>query len=94
MVEPDARTADSVTQAILKKLGKDTYRELISDHGPGHLHIFLSSDHYPLFGKSTLKCISACLPAGELEDQAMFRSVSLGYRCQLYSLWPIPIAIC
>ena len=91
MVEPDARTANSVIQAIRKKLGKNTYCELISAHGPGHLHIFLSSDHYPLFGKPTLRCISACLPVGQLEDQAMFRSISLGYRCQLYSLWPIAI---
>lgn len=91
MVEPDARTADSVIQAILTKLGKDTYRELISDHGPGHLHIFLSSDHYPLFGKSTLRCISARLPVEQLQDRAMFRSISLGYHGQLYSLWPMAI---
>lgn len=91
MAEPDARTADSVIRAILKKLGKDTYRELISDHGPGHLHIFLSSDHYPLFDRTTLSGISSRLPVEELEDRALFRSVSLGYHDQLYSLWPMAI---
>ena len=88
MVEPDARTVDSVIRAIMKKLGKDSYRRLVSDHGSGHLHIFLSRDHFPLFDeKRILRDILACLPVEDLEDQDTFQSISFGYRDHVYRLW-------
>lgn len=88
MAEPDARTADSVCRTILKKLGKDSYRRLVSDHGSGHLHIFLARDHFPLFDEeTTLREIRACLPVAELGDQDVFRSISFGYDGEVYHLW-------
>ena len=87
MVEPDARPAATVSRAILKKLEKDSYRRLRSAYGPGHLHIFLASDHFPLFDKAVLSRISACLPVAELEYQDSFQSISFGYRDHVYRLW-------
>ena len=87
-VEPDASTAHSVVRAIKKKLGKDSYRPLISDLGSGYLHIFLSSDHFPLFDGTTLSRISARLREEDLEDQDTLQSISFGYRDHVYCLWP------
>lgn len=87
MRDPDARTADSVINAILKKLEKDSYRGLITDHGPGHLHILVSSAHYPLFDETTLSRIPDCLPVEDLEEQAVFGSITLGWHGQVFRLW-------
>ena len=88
MLNPDARTAESVKRAIMKKLGKDSYSALRSEHGPGHLHIFLARDHYGLFdGETTLPDIRARVPVADLEDQDIFRSVTFGYDEEVYLLW-------
>ena len=87
MREPDARTANTVTEAIMRKLEKDSYRELMSEYGLGHLHVYIASDHYPLFGEETLSCIREYMPVEHLENQSIFQSLSLGYRDEVFSLW-------
>ena len=87
MPQLDTHTADTVLQSIMQKLEEDSYRELISAYGLGHLHVYVSSDHNPLFDEATLSRILACIPVDDLEDQSIFRSVSLGYRDDVYCLW-------
>lgn len=85
--DSDARTADSVINAIMKERGGDSYRGLKSKLGSGHLHLLPSCAHHALFNQSTLSRISSCLPVEELEDQDMFRSISFGHHDQVYCLW-------
>jgi len=87
MRKPDACTANSVRVAVMLKLEENSYRELISEYGPGHLHVYISSDHYPLFDQDTLSRILDWMPVDDLEDQSIFQSLSLGYRDEVYCLW-------
>lgn len=87
MREPDKSTANTVTAAIMRKLEKDSHREWTSKYGLGHLHVYISSDYYPLFGEDTLSRIHEYMPTEDLEDQSIFQSVSLGYRDDVFCLW-------
>ena len=87
MRKPDVCTANSVHVAVMLKLEEDSYRELISEYGSGHLHVYISSDHYPLFDQDTLLRILDWMPVDDLEDQSIFQSLSLGYRDEVYCLW-------
>lgn len=87
MRKPDLCTANSVLVAIMLKLEKDSCRELMSEYGLGHLHVYIASDHYPLFSNRTLSCILDWIPVEDLKEQSIFRSLSLGYRDEVYCLW-------
>ena len=84
---PDEATAKSVARAVCSKLQKDSYLDLADNCGPGHLHVFVSSDHYPLFEVGTLAEIRRHLAMIPLNSQSVFRSVSVGWHGQTYLVW-------
>ncbi|MYG03511.1 MAG: hypothetical protein F4173_14920 [Acidobacteriia bacterium] len=84
---PDETTAESVAHAVCLKLQKKSYHDLAHNYGPGHLHVFVSSDHYPLFDAGTLVEIRLYLLMAHLEGQSVFRSVSVGWNGQTYLVW-------
>ena len=85
--DPDKATARSVLCAIQSKLQKTSYRDLVCKYGPGHLHITVSSDHYPLFDTDTLADVCRYAAMAGLEDQIIFRSVSVGWRGRVFPVW-------
>lgn len=87
LAEPDEATAKSVARAVCSKLQKESYRDLADKYGPGHLHIFVSSNHYPLFDASTLAEIRRYVAMAPLDGQSLFRSVSVGWEGQTYLVW-------
>lgn len=92
---PDEATAKSVARAVCSKLQKESYLDLADKYGPGHLHIFVSSDHYPLFDTGTLAEIRRYVAMALLDGQSLFRSVSVGWNGQTYLVgnrWGMPTA--
>ena len=87
LVEPDKATAISVANAVHSKLQKDSYKDLVRRYGPGHLLVFVSSDHFPLFDPETLAEIRRHVAIAPLEGQSVFRSVSVGWHGQIYLVW-------
>lgn len=87
LVGPDESTAKSVAEAVLSKLQKGSYSHLARNFGPGHLHVFVSSDHYPIFDAGTLAEIRRYVPTIPLDGQSVFRSVSVGWHGETYLLW-------
>ncbi len=87
LVGPDENTAKSVAQAVRSKLQNESYLDLADNCGPGHLHIFVSSDHYPLFDVGTLAEIRRYVAMAPLDSQSVFRSVSVGWNGQVYLVW-------
>ena len=87
LAEPDATTAKSVAEAVRSKLQRGSYCDLAHGFGPGHLHVFVSSDHYPLFDAGTLAEIRRYVAMTPLDGQSVFRSVSVGWHGQSYLVW-------
>ena len=87
MVDPDTSTARSVARAISKKIGHPPYRRLASEYGTGHLHVFVASDHYPIFDERTVAEIRNYLPIEDLDEQEVIRSVSVGFRHTIHLIW-------
>lgn len=87
MLDTDARTANSVRAAIMRTLKKDSYRELISEYGPRHLHVHIANKYSPLFIESTRSRIFARIPTEDLKYQSIFRSLSMGCNEEVYCLW-------
>lgn len=87
LVGPDQTTAKSVAHAVCSKLKKKSYLALVRKFGPGHLHVFVASDHYPLFDTGTLAEIRRYVAMLSLDGQSVFRSVSVGWHGQTYLVW-------
>lgn len=87
LAEPDKVTAKSVADAVRSKLQKGSYCDLVRNYGPGHLHVFVPSDHYPLVDADTLAEIHRCVTTLPLDGQSVFRSVSVGWGWRVFLLW-------
>ncbi len=74
---PDQTTAKSVAHAVCSKLKKKSYLALVREFGPGHLHVFVASDHYPLFDIGTLAEIRRYVAMLFLDGQIRI-SISFG----------------
>ena len=87
LVGPDEATAKSVADAVRSKLQKGSYCKLVRSYGPGHLHVFVSSDHYPHFDLGTLAEIRRHVATIPLDGQSVFRSVSVGWGGGVFLVW-------
>ena len=77
MNDPDvARVA---RDAVLKKIGKSGYEDLVGNWGLGHLVLFVPYQSYPMMSRWTATKILEGLPQRDLRENRYFRSVSLLY---------------
>ena len=71
--------AQVTRDAILKKIAKSSYEDVITDWGLGHLVLFVPYQSYPHMSRWTATEILRSLPQEDLRENRYFRSVSLLY---------------
>ena len=75
----DLNIARVARDAVLKKIGKSGYEDLVGNWGLGHLVLFIPYQSYPMMNRWTATKILENLPERDLTENRYFRSVSLLY---------------